>query len=79
MALVVGLLLKLKVAAAISITRIAAVVTLDAHTGIFSDKAGTLHKMTVQSFWLSGSFETLRGAVIAGAETQEGARCLARP
>ena len=71
MVLVVGLLLKLKVVVVINITRIAAIVTLGARACIFSDKAGTLHKMTVQSFWLNGSFEMLRGAVIAGAETQE--------
>ena len=73
MVLVVGLLLKLKVVVVINlmIARTAAIVTLGERSCIFSDKAGTLHKMTVQSFWLNGSFEMLCGAVIAGAETQE--------
>ena len=61
-----GLLLKLKVAVAINlmITGSAAIVTLGACACIFSGKAGTLHRMTVQSFWLNGSFEMLCGAVI---------------
>ena len=39
----------------------------------FLGQAGTLPQdpMTVQRFWLNGSFETLRGAAIAGAETPE--------
>ena len=46
------------------ITGTAAIVTLGACASILWDKAGTLHRMTVQSFWLNGSFEMLCGAVI---------------